>query len=261
MELRLCDFLKEHAPHIFERQQTNTPGPYALQRVTGSRSQPRGPYEYSTTTESAEFVTPRDLPQEQRQYVAADPSQRSPPEHRTPGTVKTWNGKLLRNGKKPVEAVANAISGRFEIALNKVRFHRTRSTVRRTSTPSTSPIDSSGKTPQRARPSQVSPSYRPKSQRFSVFQLKGQQATKAEAFDEYIKYFQSKERVGVATIDKDLSIYVCAPGTQLYETYAPKQDAEPMLIGIAVATSSSPTATQAENADKAEPQLPEGKDR
>ncbi|CDR95326.1 SPOC domain containing protein, putative [Babesia bigemina] len=228
MEIRLCDFLRTQAPHIFERPRSTSPSSYTSH---GDRGEGRHYHDRGRQRNDQQYADTSRSEREPSSNVAYNRFSDNAASHKAPEkqTQPIWRGKIARNGKKLVDTIAIAISGQPEAVLTKdVNTINITHRLKCEDAAKVEPI--------------------------AVFYMKARRPEQQRALEDYITYFQDKDRIGVATLDEDTNIYVCAPGTELFKTHAPHGGGDSTLIGIAV-PSTSPT--QEESADKAEPQQPE----
>lgn len=210
MEIRLCDYLRHQVPHIFERGRSHIPSSTwdkDSHSSGGSRGdQPNDRRTHTGTTHDALSSSTVHVEHPHRRYHESRSSSKA-----------IWSGKLARNGNKLVDISAVVINGQCELILSeKVDIinitHRLKEEEATKSTP------------------------------VAVFYLKAQHSRDTDAINEYIEYFQSKNRIGVAPLEGGNNIYICAPGTEIYARYTVDNQHHPILICILVQSSNAKPA-------------------
>ncbi|ORM40818.1 uncharacterized protein BXIN_2272 [Babesia sp. Xinjiang] len=231
MELRLCEFLRIQAPHIFNRQQTTGSAPYSYQRPYGNRKRTRYTNDNRSPSGNPYHEYDSYRTQARRPTRRTESSNREPQPRQQPEKTK-WTGKLARNGKKLVDAVAEVIKGNMEsVFTNEVNIINITHRLKCEDAEKSPPI--------------------------AIFYIKAQHLEQTGTFQEYITYFQEKNRIGVATITDEKSVYICAPGSTLYEQHAPTDQDELMLIGIAVMLDSPSSGRPSDGTEATAAPVPE----
>eukprot|EP00371_Babesia_bovis_P001324 XP_001609971.1 SPOC domain containing protein [Babesia bovis T2Bo] len=210
MDLRLCDFLRVQAPHIFARHQVEDDGPYHGSRSATGRRRSRVNQDTRTHIPDPYHIDDRSGSIDDTGSGVDHPTSKSSPQRRSgrrdnslPRAASSrrieekqlWTGKLARNGKKQVDTVAVPLMGNLDVVL-------------------------SGGTDVVNITHRLKWEDAEKTSHIAVFYFKAQRVENTEDFRDYITYFQEKQRIGVATMGNGISIYVCAPGAPLYNQYA-----------------------------------------
>ncbi|BAM41982.1 uncharacterized protein TOT_040000361 [Theileria orientalis strain Shintoku] len=223
VKVRLCEQLRVHAPHIFSRRQASQPDSYQKypKKFQDNANPPfnRGPPFHNQP--------PAHDPDPPYSNIPEPPE---PPKDFSiySRTNLVWQGNIARNSKKLTETLAIKISGQCSHFL-------------------TASIDIINIT-HRLKWEEAS-----KNVPLAVFSLHSSNNLKLEPFNEYIEYFKTKNRIGVAPLGNDHNIYICAPGNPLFDKHMPGGITTPTLIGIVVAneaiTTNQPGRLQQSNGD------------
>ncbi|GFE54754.1 SPOC domain containing protein, putative [Babesia ovis] len=228
------------APHIFTRKQTISEDSYNSRPLGVKKQTPpideTGPATDDLYQEDVSNVDPNDVDNEEERRVSPSVSRgtrRSESLNRSASTTEQvqWYGKLSRNGKKIVDAVAVVIQGTlYPVLHSDITFINITHRLKWEDAEKIVPI--------------------------AIFYFKARSTNDAEDFHDYLTYFQEKQRIGVATLDKDRSIYVAAPGSPMYEKYIKEVPKGPILIAMAVegGAPSSPAPKESAAADPREPE-------
>ncbi|KAK1442854.1 hypothetical protein BgAZ_303720 [Babesia gibsoni] len=219
MELRLCDHLRKCAPHIFLRERVSP-------AYSGDGSDDGTSHWSSRGARTSHTSDYRDA-----QYTSSSRAEQSHyrQQEERPAVKVIWKGEMTRNGSKPMPVAAIGISGDLESVL----------------TPDLTNIDIT----HRQKEEEVE-----KFEPVAVFYVRSQRSRETEAIDEYIEYFQQKERVGVAPLEDGKSIYICAPGTELFDKYPVKIDRTPILICIVAECDKEPSEAASSSPQQADGQ-------
>ncbi|KAK1938422.1 SPOC domain containing protein [Babesia divergens] len=212
MEIRLCDYLRHQVPHIFERDRSHLPSS-TWDKDSHSSGGSRGDQPYDRRTHAG---TTHD-------------ALSSSTVHGTYFRSAIWSGKLARNGNKLVDISAVVINGQCELILSEVCLCRPFMT-------GSKKVDIINIT-HRLKEEEAT-----KSTPVAVFYLRAQHSRDTDAINEYIEYFQSKNRIGVAPLEGGNNIYICAPGTEIYARYTVDNQHHPILICILVQSSNAKPA-------------------
>ncbi|AFZ81339.1 hypothetical protein BEWA_007480 [Theileria equi strain WA] len=224
VKLRLCEHLRVQAPHLFTRASSTIMDPslpmrHQFNQVPGIPNFPSDtPY---TSSNQVAVPTPDQL------YDNRNIDQSNTAQADQPLNV-LWRGKLARNGKKLIDSMALHISGQCSNILNEK-------------------LDVINIT-HRSKWEDVS-----KNVPIAVFSLQALNASRMDSFTEYIDYFQSKDRIGVAPLGNDYNIYICAPGNPLFDKHA-QESSVPILIGIAASTNAQDQNTQTQSNVRSQPE-------